>query len=144
MLRHAAVAALGLLGGCATLTESNQQQVLVQTIQDNRPLAGAGCVLVNNVGKWFVTTPGRLTIQKSAGPLRVDCRKDGAGWADESIASRANANLWGNVVLTLGVGYLVDRNTGAGFDYPATLTIEMKKTGSAGSSETPRAGSIIY
>ncbi|MDC8757662.1 hypothetical protein [Janthinobacterium fluminis] len=144
MLRRAAFASLVLLGGCATLGESNQQMVLVQTIQDNRPLLGAGCILANNVGKWFVTTPGRVTIQKSPGPLRVDCRKDGAGRADEQIASKVNANLWGNIILTLGVGYLVDRNTGAGYDYPSTLTIEMKKTGAAGSFETPPAGSIVY
>ncbi|MEG1052333.1 MAG: hypothetical protein RSF79_09835, partial [Janthinobacterium sp.] len=33
---------------------------------------------------------------------------------------------WGNVILTLGVGYFVDRNTGAGFDYPSILTIVMQ------------------
>ena len=142
----AALAGLLALGlpGCATLTESNQQQVTVQTIQDNRPLAGAGCILSNDVGKWFVTTPGRVTIQKSFGQLRVDCKKEGAGSADESIASRASgSSLWGNVVFTLGLGYMVDRNTGAGFDYPATLTIVMQKTGPA-ALEAPPAGSIVY
>ncbi len=144
MLRHAALGALTVLvGGCSTLTESNQQQVMVQTILENRPVAGAGCILVNGVGKWFVTTPGRVTIQKHAGPLRVDCRKDGVGRADELIGSKARGNLWGNV-LTLGVGYLVDRDTGAGYDYPATLTIEMKKTGAGASSEGPPAGSVVY
>ena len=87
MFRYAALAALALAGGCSTLTESTQQQVAVQTILDNRPLAGAGCVLVNGAGKWFVTTPGRVVIQKHAGPLRVDCRKDGVGQSDELIGS---------------------------------------------------------
>ena len=116
------------LGGCATLTGNTEQMVLVQTIQDNRELNGAGCILSNDVGKWFVTTPGRITIRKSQEPLKVDCRKHGspAIATDGSIDPKLNASVWGNVILTLGVGYFVDRNTGAGFDYPSILTIVMQ------------------
>ncbi|MBE3028084.1 hypothetical protein [Janthinobacterium sp. GW458P] len=116
------------LGGCATLTGNADQMVLVQTILDNRELNGAGCILSNDVGKWFVTTPGRITIRKSREPLKVDCRKHGspAVAVDDSIDPKLNASVWGNVILTLGVGYFVDRNTGAGFDYPSVLTIVMQ------------------
>lgn len=128
----AALAAKALLllglGGCATLTGNTEQMVLVQTIQDNRELRGAGCILSNDVGKWFVTTPGRITIRKSQEPLKVDCRKHGspAVAQDDSIDPKLNGSVWGNVILTLGVGYFVDRNTGAGFDYPSVLTIVMQ------------------
>jgi hypothetical protein len=133
MMRSAASALLIVLlaGGCATLTESRQETVMVQTVLDNREMIGAGCVLSNDAGKWFVTTPGPLIIRKSAAPLRVDCRKEGMAWADEKIEAKVNGSLWGNVVLTAGIGYLVDRNTGAGFDYPATLTIEMHREAAA-------------
>ncbi|WP_235211811.1 hypothetical protein [Janthinobacterium sp. RA13] len=116
------------LGGCATLTGNTEQMVLVQTIQDNRELMGAGCILSNDVGKWFVTTPGRITIRKSQEPLKVDCRKHGspAIATDDHIDPKLNGSVWGNVILTLGVGYFVDRNTGAGFDYPSILTIVMQ------------------
>ena len=116
------------LGGCATLTGNTDQMVLVQTIQDNRELTGAGCILSNDVGKWFVTTPGRITIRKSQEPLKVDCRKHGspAIATDDHIDPKLNGSVWGNVILTLGVGYFVDRNTGAGFDYPSILTIVMQ------------------
>ncbi|MEG2962404.1 MAG: hypothetical protein RR860_06920, partial [Janthinobacterium sp.] len=102
------------LGGCATLTGNADQMVLVQTILDNRELTGAGCILSNDVGKWFVTTPGRITIRKSREPLKVDCRKHGspAVAVDDNIDPKLNASIWGNVILTLGVGYFVDRNTG--------------------------------
>ncbi|MET3134238.1 hypothetical protein AAKU55_004533 [Oxalobacteraceae bacterium GrIS 1.11] len=143
MLRAAAIASLALLGACATLTESYQQVLTVQTIMDNHEVPGVGCILSNDAGKWFVTTPARVTVRKSTGQLRVDCKQDGGAWADEEIASRVDASLWGNLVLTLGVGYLVDRNTGAGFDYPATLTIVMKKSGAAAPVAAPPA-SIVY
>jgi hypothetical protein len=130
MFRPAAIAAsvaLLSVSACATLSGSNQQTVMVQTILDHHEVIGAGCVLSSDAGKWFVTTPAPLSIRRSAGPLRVDCRKDGTGLAQEDIGSKVNGSLWTDTVLTVGVGYFVDRNSGAGFDYPATLTIELHR-----------------
>jgi hypothetical protein len=124
--RMTAMLVLAASSGCATLTDSNQQLVALQTIQDNREIAGVGCVLSNKAGRWFVTSPGRVTIQKSVGDLSVDCRKDGASSGHDVVASRFDTgSLLGNVVVSAGLGYFVDRNSGAGFDYPATLTVIM-------------------
>ena len=126
--RLVAVLALAALGGCATLSEPDQQVVLVQTIQDNREVAGIGCVLTNDAGRWFVTSPGRVAVRKSAGRLWVDCKRSGHGVGQDVVDSRASAGaLIGNVVLTAGLGYLVDKRTGAGFAYPDTLTILMRQ-----------------
>lgn len=126
--RLVALLALSALGGCATLSEPDQQMVLVQTILDNRQVAGIGCVLSNDAGRWFVTSPGRVSVRKSAGKLSVDCKRNGYGAGQDMVASRANAGaLMGNVVLTAGLGYLVDKRTGAGFEYPDTLTVLMRQ-----------------
>jgi hypothetical protein len=128
--RMTAAALLAALGGCATISESNQQVLMVQTIQDNREITGIGCVLTNDAGRWFVTTPGRVMVQKSAGKLWIDCRKVGASSGQDVVVSKANASaLVGNVVLTAGLGYLLDKRTGAGFDYPETLTVIMRRSG---------------
>jgi hypothetical protein len=137
-------AAIAALGGCGTLTEAPNQRVLVQTVLDHREVAGAGCILQNDAGKWFVTTPARVAIRKSKGQLRVDCRLDNAAWADEKINSRQNSTLWGNVVLTAGIGILVDRNTGQGFDYPDVLTVEMKRFEEEAGQSGPDAGRAVY
>jgi hypothetical protein len=139
--RMIAALALAGLGGCATLIDSNQQVVTLQTIQDNHEIAGVGCVLSNKAGRWFATSPGRVTILKSVGDLKVECKKEGAGAGGELIASRmGTVTLIGDVVLSAGLGYFVDRHSGAGFDYPATLMVVMRRppvepewTGSAGS-----------
>ena len=126
--RLVALLALGALGGCATLSEPDQQVVLVQTIQDNREVAGIGCVLTNDAGRWFVTSPGRVAVRKSAGKLWVDCKRNGLGVGQDVVESRASSGaLIGNVVLTAGLGYLVDKRTGAGFEYPDTLTVLMRQ-----------------
>jgi hypothetical protein len=114
------------LGGCATLLDSTEQQVEVHTIVDNREVAGVGCVLSNDTGRWFVVAPGRITIARSAGPLAVDCARQGVGSSVELVDSRFDTGkLIGNLVVSGGLGYLVDRRSGAGFAYPATLTVVM-------------------
>nr|WP_315398124.1 hypothetical protein [uncultured Duganella sp.] len=130
--------------GCASLTESTQQNVLVQTVLDHREIGGVGCVLSNDVGKWFVTTPARVTLRKSAAPLRIDCQKQGAAWAYEKVDPKANGNLWGNVILTAGIGYVIDRDTGAGYDYPSTLTVVMRPAADTDDGAPPAPGVTLY
>lgn len=128
---------LSALGGCATLTDSNQQLVEVHAIADHREIAGVGCVLANGAGRWFVVAPGRVTIGRSAGPLSVDCAREGLGGASESVASRFDTGkLIGNVVVSGGLGYLVDRHSGAGFAYPSTLTVMMQAPPASTLAET--------
>lgn len=128
MLRtFSAILLVAALAGCATVTEPATQTIVVQAVEANRPLANVGCLLANDAGRWYVNAPGRVKVAKRAYPLSVDCRKEGGSAGYEVVASRANAAaLWGNAVVTAGVGYLVDRNTGAGHDYPDTITIVMK------------------
>ncbi|MBV6319888.1 hypothetical protein [Duganella violaceipulchra] len=140
----AALVLPALIAGCASLTESTQQNVLVQTVLDHREIAGVGCVLYNDVGKWFVTTPARITLRKSAGALRIDCQKEGTGWAYEKVDSKVDGNLWGNLALTAGVGYFIDKNTGAGYDYPATLTVVMHADAQRDGLPPPAPGVTLY
>ena len=115
------------LGGCATVSDSPQQQLELHAVLDYREVGGVGCILSNDMGRWFVVAPGRVTVTRSTQPLNVSCKKEGAGMAQESVGSRADmANLMGNVVISAGIGHLVDRYTGAGFSYPANLTVLME------------------
>jgi len=143
--RTASLLAAALIGtaaaGCATLTESTDQYVLVQTILDHQPVSGIGCMLSNDVGRWFVTTPGRVAIRKSTQPLIVDCRQADV-WAFDQVAPKQNSSRWANYILTAGAGQYVDKNTGAGFDYPDTLTMVLQH------GEAPRpappGGTTVY
>jgi len=122
---------LAALTGCASVTGSKLQPVSVQTVHEGKEIAGAGCTLTNDAGKWFVTSPGSVTINKSTGDLAVECKKDGQYLGQETVVSRANGSVWGNILLGGGIGYVVDRNTGAGFDYPTAITVMLKRVGEA-------------
>lgn len=124
----AVLAASALLSGCATISDTNQQLLTVHVISDNREIGAVGCVLSNDMGRWFTTAPGRVTVTTSKAPLAVHCSKPGAGAAIEQFASRYGAmDMVGNAVTTAGVGYLVDRYSGAGFAYPENVTVLMYK-----------------
>ena len=62
--------------------------------------------------------------------MAVDCSKDDAK-GHESVVSKSNGSVWGNIIAGGGIGYIVDRNTGAGFDYPNTITVMLHKIGEA-------------
>lgn len=146
--RTAAVllAAAATLQGCATLTGSDQQELAVRAILDHREVSGVGCVLSNPAGRWFVTTPGLVTIHKSEGELAIDCKKAGVGAAREAVASRfGTGKMLGNAVVSGGLGYYVDRRSGAGFDYPATLTVMLRPLAEARAQEAGQGGgSLVY
>ncbi len=118
-----------IFSGCASITESKLQPVSVQTLQDGKEVSGIMCTLVNDNGKWFTTTPGSVTIHKSTDDLIVDCNKDNDYSGHEVVVSKSNGMLWGNILVGGGVGYVVDRNTGAGFDYPTSIVVSLRRVG---------------
>src|SRR5471032_275658 len=127
---------LALLGvvavtGCASVAGEKMQPVTVTTIFDNKEIAGLGCTLTNDAGSWFLTSPASVTVHKSTGDLAIDCKRD--SFAGTAVAvSKSNGAVWGNILLGGGIGYIVDRNTGAGFDYPATITVTLRQIDTAG------------
>jgi hypothetical protein len=126
--------------GCASVAGNSSQPVSVSTIVDNKEVTGIGCTLMNDAGKWFVTTPASVTIHKSTGDLAIDCSKEMNLVGHETIVSKSNGAVWGNILLGGGIGYLVDRNTGAGFDYPNNVVIPLHKIDKDAGSATPALG----
>jgi len=142
MYKLLAITSLLTVTGCASIVGEKLQPVSVQTIQDNKEVAGVGCTLMNDAGKWFVTTPGSVTIHKSTGDLAVDCSKDGNTAGHETVVSKSNGAVWGNIIAGGGVGYIIDRNTGAGFDYPNSITVVLRKIGETVGLATPTASPV--
>ena len=116
-----------VLGACATVSDAPlQQQVELHAVLDYQEVGGVGCILTNTLGRWFVVAPGRVTIARSAEPLVVSCKKAGMGMGQEAFGSRPDAmSLMGNVVISAGMGFAVDKYSGASWSSPANLTVLM-------------------
>ncbi len=136
------LAAAGGLSGCVTGagTDSSTQQLEVHTILEHREVAGVGCLLANDYGRWFVTAPGRVTITRSSKPLAVYCKREGAGSADEWWGARYDSNrLIGNILITAGLGNYVEN----GYAYPVTLTVFLHPS-KKGEAEAVEPGTPIF
>jgi len=93
------------------------------------PVSGATCTLSNTQGKWSVVTPGSVTVQKSTSVIKIVCMKDGwqngVGYLSSRVPAMAQAGMMLPYVGILSAA--VDGSTGAGNEYPSSITISMKE-----------------
>lgn len=112
--------------GCASITGSKNQPISVTAVCGGEQVDGASCTLINDKGTWFVKTPGSVMIQKSYGDLAVDCKKDSSA-STGKFQSKSNGGVWGNILAGGIIGYAVDAGSGAGFDYPPSMTVVLSE-----------------
>lgn len=122
------LSALIVLTGCASVTGSKFQPVMVQTLYEDAAVEGAGCTLTNTAGKWAVKAPGSVRVQKSISDMLVECKMLDGLAGQLAVPSKANPANWGNLLLGGPVGLVVDYQTGAGYDYPSVITVILNKT----------------
>lgn len=123
--------------GCASIVNGQNQSVSVETRSNAGQVAGANCKLTNNKGTWFVTSPGSTTVQRSFEDLAIKCEKDGLDPGLASVKSSTKAMAFGNILFGGVIGAGVDMSTGAAYDYPPLITVEMGKSGVIAPSAPP-------
>lgn len=115
--------ALSILSSCASITTGQNQSVSV----NSHPHSGATCHLTNDKGKWYVTTPGSVTVTRSYSELTITCTKeDMHGTVAHKSSTKGMA--FGNILLGGLIGAAVDMGTGSAYDYPTDITCPMQKT----------------
>lgn len=126
--RHIALVVLMVCGtlssGCATITGSETQSILVATHDETGDaVAGAECRLSNNNGSWSVKSPGAATVRKSAEDLLVRCEMEDRAPGTARVVSKMNVGMVGNVVFGGAVGVIIDHTRGTAYDYPNQVRI---------------------
>jgi len=113
------------------MTGSSDQTLSVQTFAGKEQIQGVLCEAENDKGKWFVTTPGTIAIDRSAEDLIVICRKQEHETGMANVVSSAGASVAGNVGLALLIpivgiiGAVIDHSSGATYDYPTNVSVQM-------------------
>ena len=111
------------LTSCASTMSGSTQNI---TVTSN--VQGANCTLSNDKGSWTLTTPGSAIISSSRVNLALTCVKEGYVNGVASLPSKhKDSATWGNVILGGGVGYIIDRKSGAAFIYPRQVTVDLAK-----------------
>jgi hypothetical protein len=121
-----AIVLMSLMSGCASITGTSHQRITVQTLgQEGREVRDAACELTNTKGKWLVDSPGSVTVIASNDDMQVLCGKQGLEPGKASVVSRIKGEMFGNIFIGGGIGAIVDHGTGAGYEYPPFIQVQM-------------------
>jgi hypothetical protein len=128
MMRAVVLSALAMcLSGCATIMEGGGQSVTIATTP-----AGALCD-IDRVGTHLGTvakTPGSVRIDKSKNDITVSCKEDGYQPASITETPKFVGTTFGNIVAGGLIGVAVDAATGANYEYPSDVHLDMAPVGS--------------
>lgn len=119
------LAVVSMTTGCASIVNGQNQSLSVDTKNKSQAVAGANCKLSNNKGTWYITSPGSTVVQRSYEDLSVLCEKEGLQPGLASVKSYTKPMAFGNILFGGIVGAGVDMASGAAYDYPPLVTIEM-------------------
>ena len=118
----AAVFAASILSGCASITTGHNQSLSVET----PACLAASCKLTNDKGTWFVSnTPGTVTVNRAYGDMTVVSEK-GDAKSTAQFKSSTKGMAFGNIILGGVIGAGVDVATGAAYDYPTVLSVDLR------------------
>lgn len=70
-------------------------------------------------------TPGSLRIDKSKNDLDVTCSKPGFQQARTSTSPKFVGTTFGNIVFGGLIGFAVDAASGADYEYPSDIKVEL-------------------
>lgn len=117
-----------LATGCASIVSGTNQSLSVETRIKGVPVPNSSCKLSNDKGVWFVTTPGSVTVHRSYNDLSIRCEKEGINPGLLAAKSSTKGMAFGNILFGGLIGTGIDISTGAAYDYPTLLSIEMGET----------------
>jgi hypothetical protein len=117
-----------LFSGCASIVDGSNQALSIQTVHGAHQVADASCTLINNKGTWFTKTPGTVTIHRAYDDLNIKCEKDGYDAGLVTVKSSAKGMEFGNILAGGIIGAAIDMGTGAAYDYPTLITVQMGTT----------------
>lgn len=120
------VAVAAALPGCASIVDGKNQVVSVETRRDAAIIGGASCKLTNDKGTWYLTAPGTTTVQRSGQDMNIQCDKSGVASGTATVKSSTKGMAFGNILFGGIIGAGVDMASGAAYDYPSPITVEMR------------------
>jgi predicted small secreted protein len=110
------------LAGCATIIEGTGQSINIATSPP-----GASCT-VDRMGArlgQISPTPGTLRIDKSKSDIVVTCVAPGFSPASVTQAPTFGGTTFGNIVAGGLIGAAVDASTGANYEYPQQIIVQL-------------------
>lgn len=110
------------LASCGTIISGTSQNISVTATEAGKPVEGAACVIDNESQKYYVTTPGTISVDKSKKDIVVSCEKDGKKSDIAKGSSDFNATTLLGILLDFGIISIpTDLISGATWEYPPQI-----------------------
>jgi hypothetical protein len=117
----ALLACMPFIVSCSTLVDGSTQQVnFTTTGADN---AVCEVIIGEDSFRYRIYPPQKAWVQKSSGPMTVNCSAPGNRMASKTVESKVDSTSYGNL-LTLGTTYAIDGASGAMYRYPDSVDID--------------------
>jgi len=130
MVRALALVCLSLaFTGCASVVNDSTHPMKVETrTEAGQTVAGADCKLTNDYGITSMKSGDTAQVRRSNKDLDIVCKHPDNPDANARAISRANAGMFGNIILGGGIGAIIDHNKGTAYTYPTWVQLVFGKT----------------
>ena len=120
-----------IASGCATVVNDSTHSMKVETkTSEGEFVTGAECKLTNDYGTIEMKSGDTTQVRRSSEDLDISCtdaeEKDVK--ANGRAISRANAGMFGNIIIGGGIGAIIDHNKGTAYTYPTWIQLVFGKT----------------
>jgi hypothetical protein len=126
---HCALALAIACTGCASVVNDSTHPMKVDTkTQAGDVVTGADCRLTNDSGIFTMKSGDTVQVRRSSKDLDITCKHPANPDAVARSISRANAGMWGNIIIGGGIGAIIDHNKGTAYTYPTWVQLVFGKT----------------
>ncbi|WP_326535967.1 hypothetical protein [Pseudorhodoferax sp.] len=110
--------------GCASVVNDSTHPIKVETkTEAGQVVTGADCKLTNDYGSTPVKSGETTQVRRSSKDLDIVCKHPDNPDATARAISRANAGMFGNIILGGGIGAIIDHNKGTAYTYPTWVQL---------------------
>lgn len=118
-----------LLVGCASVVNDTTHPMKVETMTDSSEIVdGADCKLSNDYGTIEMRSGDTTQVRRSSKDMDIVCTHPDNPKAEGRAISRANAGMFGNIILGGGIGAIIDHNKGTAYTYPTWVRLVFGQT----------------
>lgn len=125
MFQRTAIVVACLAGtGCASVMNENTHPMTIETkTATGQLVAGADCKWTNDRGSASVKSGVSTLVRRSSQDLDIVCNHPEYKVASAKAISRANAGMFGNIIIGGGIGAVIDHNQGTAYTYPTWVQL---------------------
>lgn len=115
--------------GCASVMNDTTHPMRIETkTQEGELVSGAECTLTNDKSVQTIKSGDVANVRRASQDLEIACKHPTRTDATAKATSRANAGMFGNIIIGGAVGAIVDHNRGTAYTYPTWIQLIFGRT----------------